>query len=140
MWTPSPLCLTSTRCHSCDKCSQAFLVFDRSSASVYYTECKLKNKKRGRLVDEARSKVCKNCWEPFVTSLYGSTAQSSILVEVLLWCHLGCVDSLIPMLPHFYLLQFVFTILGIHMRMMPRASRMRVERAEQLSEILHCWF
>ena len=36
--------------HSCDKCSQAFVVFCRFSASVYYyTEHKLKNKNGGGL-------------------------------------------------------------------------------------------
>ena len=36
--------LTSTRCHLCDKCSQAIPVFRRSSASVYDTEHKPKNR------------------------------------------------------------------------------------------------
>ena len=45
--------LASTRRHSCDRCSQAFPVFRRSSASMYYTERKPKNKKRGRPGNEA---------------------------------------------------------------------------------------
>ena len=40
---------TSTWRHSRDECSQAFPVFCHSSASVYYTECELKNKNRGGL-------------------------------------------------------------------------------------------
>ena len=46
--------LASTRRHSHDRCSQAFPVFLRSSTSVYYTERKPKNKKRGRPGNEAR--------------------------------------------------------------------------------------
>ena len=45
--------LTSTRHHSCEKCSQASPVFCCSSTSMYYTECKLKNKKGWRLGNEA---------------------------------------------------------------------------------------
>ena len=48
--------LAPTWRHSRDRCSQAFPVFSRSSASVYYTECKPKNKKRGRPGNEASSK------------------------------------------------------------------------------------
>ena len=47
---------TSTRRHSRDRCSQVFPGlprFSRSSASVYYTERKPKNKKRGRPGNEA---------------------------------------------------------------------------------------
>ena len=45
-WAP-PFLLASTRCHSRDRCSQALHAFCRSSTSVYYTERKTKNKKRG---------------------------------------------------------------------------------------------
>ena len=41
--------LMSTKCHSCDRCFQAFPVFDRSSASMYYCKCKPNNKNRGGL-------------------------------------------------------------------------------------------
>ena len=44
----------STKHHSRDKCSQAFPIFRRSSASVYYTERKSKNKKRGRPGNKAK--------------------------------------------------------------------------------------
>ena len=50
---PAYVHLASTRRHSCDRCSQAFPVFLRSSTSVYYTERKPKNKNRGRPVNEA---------------------------------------------------------------------------------------
>ena len=43
---PPPIYLASTWCHSCDRCSQVFPVFCHSSASVYYTERKPKNKKK----------------------------------------------------------------------------------------------
>ena len=45
--------LMSTRRHSRDRCSQAFFIFLYSSASVYYTERKPKNKKQGRPGNEA---------------------------------------------------------------------------------------
>ena len=47
---PLPPTYMSTRCHLCDRCSQVFLVFHRSSASsMYYTECKPMNKNGGGL-------------------------------------------------------------------------------------------
>ena len=52
--TPHYVHLASTRHHSRDKCSQAFPVF--RATSVYYTEQKPKNKKRGRPGNEAISK------------------------------------------------------------------------------------
>ena len=42
-----PVHLASTRCNLRDRCSQAFPIFHHSSASVYYTERKPKNKKAG---------------------------------------------------------------------------------------------
>ena len=45
--------LASNRRHSRDRCSQAISVFLCFSASVYYTEWKPKNKKRGRPGNEA---------------------------------------------------------------------------------------
>ena len=50
--------LLSTRCHSHDRCSQAFPIFRRSSAFVYYTELKPKNTKRGRPGNEASMYQC----------------------------------------------------------------------------------
>ena len=49
--------LAATRHHSCDRCSQAFPIFCHSFTSVYYTECKLKNKKWGRPGNETTSKL-----------------------------------------------------------------------------------
>ena len=40
---PHYIHLASTRCHSLDRCSQAFPIFRYSSTSVYYCERKLKN-------------------------------------------------------------------------------------------------
>ena len=53
---PLPRMYTScpTRRHSHDRCSQGFPIFHHSSASIYYTEGKLKNKKQGRAGNEGR--------------------------------------------------------------------------------------
>ena len=49
--------LVSTRHHSRKRYSQAFPIFLCSSTSVYYTEWKLKNKKRGRPGNKATRNV-----------------------------------------------------------------------------------
>ena len=52
--------LASTRHHSRDRCSQAFPVFRHSTASVYYTERKPRNKKQGRPWNEATPSIQRN--------------------------------------------------------------------------------
>ena len=49
-----------------DRCSQAFPVSRCFSVCMYYTKCKLKNKKQGRPENEAITGVCSHNEHPFV--------------------------------------------------------------------------
>ena len=76
---------------SCDKCSQAFPAFCRFSTSVYYTECKPKNKtKRQRPANEAKNphmELWECMWVHFFRASVDETksASSASLLRIHYW-------------------------------------------------------